>query len=282
MNVVGKRYSHAEFKSYLDGLSFSPWAKFVVVHNTNSPDLKLYRTWEARQGKYVNWTPEQWLRNLASYYAGKGWSGGPHVFIPPTPDTILVLNDFAHPGVHTPSWNRISFGVETVGEFESEDVPDSTRDNLVSALAIMHKRFGFNPTDFQLGVKGLHFHKEDHATTHKTCPGRKLVKADLVAAVARAMDAGAAKGEAPHTHDVPINSQEIDTSRLNAVELVSVYWMQAALNLWKPALKLKVNGDPNDPATVEAVRTFQASVNLRIDGVCAGVTRVALKKATAA
>lgn len=285
MHVVGRKFTHSQFKSYLAGLAFTPWAKFVVVHNTSSPDLALYKTWEARQGKYANWSPEQWLKNLASYYAGQGWSGGPHLCIPPTPDTILVLNDLAYPGVHTPSWNKNSYGVETVGEFEREAVPDSTRDNLVAALGIMHQHFNLDPASYQLGVRGLHFHKEDHATTHKSCPGKNLDKARLVSDVLRFMNPSASPSpapvEQPHAHDVPISSQEADTSRLNTVELISTYWLQAALNLWRPSLKLAVNGDPKSPATVEAVKIFQLSQSLTVDGVAGGVTRVALKRATA-
>lgn len=286
MNIIGKKFTHAEFKAYLDGLDFKPWAKFVVVHNTSSPDIALYNTWQARQGKFANWTAEQWLRNLSSYYAGMGWSGGPHLFIPPTPDTILVLNSLSVHGVHTPSWNSFSYGVETVGEFESEAFTDPTKANLIAALAMLHNRFDLDPVDYVLGGdtlatagKGLHFHKEDRATTHRTCPGKHMVKADLVQAVAAAMHVGATVDS--HTHDVPMASQEADTSRLNSVELTSIYWLQAALNLWRPSLRLIVNGNL-DEATKAAVRTFQSASNLTIDGIPAGVTRVAVKRATAA
>jgi len=284
MQIVGKKFTHAEFQSYLDNLSVSKWAKFVVVHNTSEPDIALYHQWEARQGKYANWTAEQWLRNLSSYYSSLGWSGGPHLFVPPTPDTILILNPLTTSGIHTPSWNTISLGVETVGEFEREPFDDPTRANLVFALAALHKKFGLNPVDFQLGVKGLHFHKEDHATTHKTCPGKNMVKIDLVSRVALAMNIVAPKPPVvpsdPHTHDVPLASQEADTSKLNSVELVSMYWLQAALNQWKPDLKLAVNGNRDTP-TINAIEAFQTSHGLVVDGVGGPVTRITIKHANA-
>jgi len=62
------------------------------------------------------------------------------------------------------------------------------KDNLIACLAILHSRIGLNPADFKLGVRGLHFHKEDVATTHKDCPGKNLIKADLVAAVVAHMN----------------------------------------------------------------------------------------------
>lgn len=286
MNLVARKFTHSEFKTYLDSLKITPWAKFVVVHNTSSPDIALYNTWQARQGRFANWTPEQWLHNLASYYSGMGWSGGPHLFIPPTPDTILVLNSLLVHGVHTPSWNSFSFGVETVGEFEREAFTDPTKDNLVTALAMLHTKMGFDPSNYQLGVKGLHFHKEDHATTHKTCPGKNMVKADLVHNVMVAMGKTPPTPVSvpivgdPHTHDVTIPAQEADTSKLNSIELISMYWMQAALNQWKPSLNLAVNGNHDTP-TEAAIRQFQISHNMNNDGIAGPVTRLAIKHANA-
>lgn len=281
MNIVARKFTHAEFKTYLDGLTISPWAKFVVVHNTSSPDIALYDTWQARQGRFANWSPEQWLKNLASYYAGLGWNGTPHLFIPPTPDTILVLNSLLVHGTHTPSWNSISFGVETVGEFEREAFVDPTKDNLVTTLAMLHAKMHFNPAEYQLGVKGLHFHKEDKNTTHKTCPGRNMVKDDLVRNVSIAMGKAPTPVAAdPHVHDVTLAAQEADTSHLNSVELVSIYWLQAALNQWSPSLHLAVNGNADTP-TGTAVRLFQTSHGLNVDGVGGPVTRLTLKHVNA-
>lgn len=279
MNIVGKKFTHAGFQTYLNSLTITAWAKFVVVHNTSSPDLALYRSWEARS----NWTAEQWLKNLASYYSGLGWSSGPHLFIPPTPDTILVLSPLTARGTHTPSWNKFSIGVETVGEFEREAFGGDSEKNLIAALAMLHKKFGFDPAHYVRGSSGLHFHKEDPATTHKTCPGKNLKKDTLVANVVAVM-AGKPKSPVaePHvsTHEIPLASQEVDTSRLNSVELMSVYWLQAALNLWSPSLNLVVNG-VRDTKTVTAIRLFQTSSGLVVDGVDGPVTRVALKKSTA-
>lgn len=280
MQIVARKFSHSEFETYLKSLVITPWAKFVVVHNTSVPDIALYKKWESREGKYKNWTPEQWLKNLMSFYANQGWNGGPHLFIPPTPDTILVLNSLAVRGTHTPSWNAFSYGVETVGEFEREPFDDPTRDNLVTALAMLHKRFNLLPDNFLLGVRGLHFHKEDEATTHKTCPGRNIVKASLVVRVLGAMRHDVAPAEIPHTHEVPIAAQEADTSNMNYVELSSIQWFQAALNQWDPSLELVITG-VRDTKTVDATKQFQISNNLVADGVAGPVTRAILKKLNA-
>lgn len=286
MQIVGRKFTHTEFQTYLENLTITPWAKFVVVHNTSVPDIALYRMWERREGKYKNWSAEQWLKNLASYYAGMGWRGGPHLFIPPTQNTILVLNSLLVRGTHSPSWNDFSLGVETVGEFEREPFIDPTKENLVAALAMLHKKFKLSPDNFSIGKSGLHFHKEDRATTHKTCPGKNIVKSELVSMVMARLNPNThatpiIKSADQSSHEVPVSSQEVDTSRLNSVELVSVYWLQAALNQWSPSLNLVVNG-VRDTKTVEALKLFQTSNGLKVDGVGGPVTRVALKKMNAA
>lgn len=284
MKVVARKFTHAEFKAYLNGLTIPNWAKFIVVHNTSSPDIKLYRDdWMKRPP--AKWTPEIWLRNLVSYYSGMGWQGGPHLFIPPQDDTILVLNSLLVPGTHTPSWNRFSIGVETVGEFERERFEDPTRANLVVALAALHEKLGLRPDGFQLGVRGLHFHKEDKATTHRTCPGRNMVKTDLVNRVLAVMGhdpVPAQPVEAPHTHDVPVSAQTADTAGMSMEELTSVKWLQAMLNRWNPALKLDVDGKIAPLGTYSqtraAVMKFQTVRHLVVDGIAGPVTRSNLKK----
>jgi hypothetical protein len=86
-------------------------------------------------------------------------------------------------GTHSPTWNSISWGVETVGEFQSDPFSGSIKDNLVAALAILHAAAGLQLLPYKRGARGLHFHKEDPNTTHKSCPGKNIVKADLIKAV---------------------------------------------------------------------------------------------------
>lgn len=281
MQIVARRFTHASFKSYLDGLRITPWAKFVVVHNTSAPDIKLYKDdWMKRPG----WTPEQWLRNLVSYYSGMGWNGAPHLFIPPQEDTILVLNSLLVHGTHTPSWNAISYGVETVGEFEREAFGDPTRANLVAALGMLHQKLSLEPLPFSLGVRGLHFHKEDVHTTHRTCPGRNMVKADLVNRVMAAMGSHIPIPDDPHTHDVPIASQEAPTAGMSIEELTSVKWLQAMLNRWGakgPVWELLTVDGVRGQKTTDATKAFQTAQHLVTDGVAGPVTRAALKKLTA-
>jgi len=178
--IVGKSFSANAFEAYVASLKFGLWRpKFVVVHNTSAPDLKTWNGWQTRKPPV---TDEKWAQNLVGYYRDQQhWFAGPHLFI--TPAGILAFSPLTTPGTHSPAWNSISWGVETVGEFEHEPFTGAVRDNLVAALAILHATAGISPLPYERGVRGLHFHKEDPKTTHKSCPGKNMVKADLVAAV---------------------------------------------------------------------------------------------------
>lgn len=178
--IVGKSFSPDGFADYVAKLQFGAWRpRFVVVHNTSAPDTKTWQGWQKRNPPI---TDEKWAQNLVGYYRdSQGWSSGPHLFV--TPSGILVFSPLTGPGTHSPSWNSISWGVETVGEFEKDAFDGPIKTNLVAALAVLHSAAGLSPRPYEVGVRGLHFHKEDVRTTHKSCPGRHIVKADLVAAV---------------------------------------------------------------------------------------------------
>jgi len=179
--IIGKSFETVDaFSTYVDSVAFNLWRpRFVVVHNTSAPDLATYAGWQTRK---VPVTDGQWMLNLQGYYRDQQhWQAGPHLFV--TPRSICAFTPLNVPGTHTPSWNSISWGVETVGEFEIDPFDNGVRDNLIGALGVLHLKAGLSPLPYQLGVRGLHFHKEDEATTHKTCPGKHMVKADLVVAV---------------------------------------------------------------------------------------------------
>lgn len=177
--IVGKCFTTADaFLDYLEGLHFSAWRpRFVTVHHTGSPDLKIWTGWQTRANPVSD---EQWLKNLAGYYGGLGWSSGPHFFV--TPKHICVLSPPTKRGVHAVSFNSVSWGVETVGDFDREKLEGPVRENLIGALAAMHIAAGLQPDPFQRGVRGLHFHRDD-PKTNKTCPGKNVSKASLVDAV---------------------------------------------------------------------------------------------------
>lgn len=175
--IIGRSFRPQEFDAYVATLTFSNWRpQFVVVHNTSEPRLS---QWHSTPGA-------QRMRNLESYYRdSQRWSGGPHLFI--ADDFIWVFTPLTTPGVHSPSWNAISWGVEMVGEFEEEAFSPGVRENTVDALVTLHACAGLNPAT-------LRFHKEDPKTTHKECPGKNVDKDDLISRVQERL-AGKESGE---------------------------------------------------------------------------------------
>jgi hypothetical protein len=75
-------------------------------------------------------------------------------------------------GVHSPSWNRISWGVELVGDYSIETMDPNLLANAISALATLHGSLGLDPTMLKL-------HREDPLTTH-LCPGNGISKASFI------------------------------------------------------------------------------------------------------
>ena len=220
---VGKSFTPDAFEAYIATVAFNVWRlRFVVLHNTSVPERS---TWDGWQERTRPITDEKWGRNLESYYKGEGWSGCPHLFV--TPKGILVMNHLNRGGVHTPSWNSISCGVETVGEFDRDPFTGSIRDNLVAALVILHATAGLQLLPYERGVRGLHLHKEDPKTTHRRCPGKNIVKADLIKAVQAEIvrrtigehpaDEGANIGIVRTAPDDPLNLREEPRGRAKIV-----------------------------------------------------------------
>lgn len=267
--IVGRGFNLADFQAYIDTVEFTGWRpSFVVVHNTSEPTQALYEQWQTRP----NWTGEQWLRNLESYYSGMGWPSGPHAFV--TEDKIWAFTPFTVPGTHSPAWNSRTWGIETVGEFMRESFDTGVRDNLVGTLAVLHSALGLNPADYKFGVSGIHFHKEDPVTTHKECPGVHIVKDDLVAAVVAKM----AEMHPGDHQNIPARVHEADTGQMTHDELNSITWLQQQLNAL--GNRLTVDGVAGS-ATKAAVEAFQRQNGLTVDGIAGPLTRAALKQAAA-
>ena len=142
---------------------------FVVLHNTANPTIA---EWHGASGA-------DRMKNLASYYRDHlGWHAGPHLFV--ADDLIWVFTPLTVPGINTPSWNDVSWGVEMVGNYQIESFTAGkgvkVRDNAVYAVAVLSKRIGLDSHSMKL-------HHEDPKTTHKGCPGVNVHKADFIARV---------------------------------------------------------------------------------------------------
>lgn len=160
--IVGKGFSPEAFTTYASGLAFGVWRpQFVVLHNTARPKLS---EWHSIPG-------EQRMKNLEAFYRDEQhWSAGPHLFI--ADDLVWVFTPLTVSGVHSPSWNSLSWGVEMVGDYNVEPFSQQVRENAVSALGTLHGLLGLDPHTLRL-------HKEDPKTTHD-CPGKNVDKADMI------------------------------------------------------------------------------------------------------
>lgn len=177
--IVGQSFTPDTFDAYVSQLKFDQWhPQFVVLHNTASPKLS---QWHGTPG-------EQRMKNLEAFYRDEQkWSAGPHLFV--ADDLIWAFTPLTTPGVHSPSWNSIAWGVEMVGDYNAEPFDDRVRDNAVAALASLHAAVGLDPATLKL-------HKEDPKTTHD-CPGKNVVKADMIARIATSLAARHAAETAP-------------------------------------------------------------------------------------
>lgn len=172
-SFVGQFLKMTEVKNYLDALHFGEWKPgFVTLHHTASPSLS-----QRPQGL----SPAH-ISNLRDYYRDeKGWSAGPHAFVDDR--GVWVFSRWSARGVHAVSFNKDSWGVEMLGDFDNESFDTGrgaqVRDNAVLLLSLMCQR---------LFVKAdtLRFHRDDPLTT-KTCPGMHVSKEDMVARVGALM-----------------------------------------------------------------------------------------------
>jgi|GEM_PF-1771207 hypothetical protein len=170
---VGKRFSVAEFKAHLQGISFTSSFRpeFVTLHHTASPSLA-----QRPQG-----FSDQHLQNLRHYYQEQlGWNGAPHLFIDDQAKPIIVFQRLDRRGVHAVSFNRNAWGIEMLGNFDSEN-PEAGRggkvvEHSIDALAEMCRKLG-------VGATTIRFHRDD-PRTNKSCPGRRIHKVDIEARVA--------------------------------------------------------------------------------------------------
>lgn len=202
---VGKCFAKLEdFTDYLKTITFDGWRpKYIVMHHTGAPDLATWRSYGSR-----SITDERWMSNLASYYGNEqfgangskikgAWSSGPHFFI--TPKNYCVLSLPEKPGTHAASFNRNSWGVECVGNFDGADRAEfvgTLRRFYTDGMAALHMRLNMRPDGFKKGSEGLHFHRDDPLTT-KTCPGTAVKKQEMVAEILKAMTALGGAGPEP-------------------------------------------------------------------------------------
>jgi len=167
--IVGKSFSPSAFDAYCHTLKWTTWRpSFIVLHNTGSPTLAQ---------RPAGLTHDHILNLEAFYRDTQHWSAGPHLFVDDL--QIWVFTPLTTSGVHSPSWNQVSFGIEMLGDYQSESFTSgrgkAVGANAVAAMATLSAILGLDPSTMKL-------HHEDRKTTHH-CPGDKVSKAAVIKAV---------------------------------------------------------------------------------------------------
>lgn len=270
---VGQIFTPDQFRAYVAGLLIPPWAKFVTMHGTGSPTLE----------QWMNGPPEaQRIVNLQRNYEQLGWTHGPHLFC--TPTDIIVFQDLRGRGTHASCWNLDSPGIETTGNWNTEDFNSGlgaqVRDNFVYAAAVLHNHLGLRPDGYVLGKSGLHLHRDCKKDGHFECPhaddgSPKFSKDDIVQRIL-------AKMAALSGQPVPVLAAPRPITTLPLVAPIgSVAWVQARLNalgILTDGKPLNVDGD-RGPLTVKATETFQSVHGLSASGAVDSATLAALEAA---
>ena len=164
--IIGKSFTAEEFDSYCHTLQWTAWRpSFLVVHNTGAPSL-------AQRPK--GFTKQHMLNFEAFYRDQQKWKAGPHLFV--DDKKIWVFTPLTVSGTHSPSWNKVSLGLEMLGDYERESFSNGrglrVRENTVAALATLCAILGFDPATTRV-------HREDPLTTH-ACPGKNARKLELI------------------------------------------------------------------------------------------------------
>jgi hypothetical protein len=267
-NFEGKPYTREEFAAHVAGLSFDAWKpQFVTLHNTGSPTLQQWRDGGT--------TPAQRIMNLQRYYeVNEHWHAGPHLFI--DQEHIWGFTDLTVPGVHASCFNRVSIGIEMVGDYGSEAFDPQVRDNAVFALAALHDKLGIRPDGLVYGKSGLHFHVDCRRDGH-ACPGKHVDRSDMVARVLVAMRLGApAAPSPPATPRARVKPPIPGGVLCKGMSGPEVARLQAVLDFFGASVDVD---DGFGWKTEDALRAFQKRSGLTPDGIYGAATRQAMEAA---
>jgi hypothetical protein len=179
-----RAYTPDEFLHFVGSLEWNGWRpNFVTLHNTGVPTLAMWLG--------SSYAAKERIESQGHYeHDILHWHSGVHLFV--APNLIWNLCELTQEGVSVSCWNHLTLGIEMIGDYATEAFNSGAgaqvRDNAVAAMAILHRRLSLRPDQYCMGVRGLHFHKEC-SRDHHDCPGRNVVKADVVARVLAKMEA---------------------------------------------------------------------------------------------
>jgi len=181
MQTINRMLNKKDFDLYVNEKSFG------VVKPTS---IILHHTWKPQ---VQDWKGQKTIDGLKTYYEGKGWSAGPHLFI--GSDGIWLFTDMYKVGIHASEGNatyvnkitgkevkgfmgvegngtmllklkEYSIGIEMVGDYDTVKPSGAILDNTLFVIKTLMARLGIDNDH-------IFFHRDFDP---KTCPGAAVTK----------------------------------------------------------------------------------------------------------
>lgn len=126
------------------------WVRGVTIHHT----------WKPTE---ADWRGARTMEGLKRFYAAKGWSAGPHLFV--APDGIWGGTPLGVKGIHAGVCNATSIGIEIVGNFDAEPWSNPLAARLYPLFVTLLQWLRADETN-------LRGHRE--CLNNKSCPGAAI------------------------------------------------------------------------------------------------------------
>ena len=150
--IINQRLSLDEFRAYVKAYNFGTLpANKIVVHHTWRPTKE-------------QWGGQRSILGLKSYYEGKGWPAGPHLFV--AEDGIWLFSPMRQNGIHAGNLNDRSIGIEVVGDYDQQVWSGQTKNNALGVINSLKERLGVTNDR-------IYFHRD---VSSKSCPGHAITK----------------------------------------------------------------------------------------------------------
>jgi len=137
------------------------WAKGAVIHHTWKPEVS-------------QWRGQSTYNGILNYYKAKvpQWTSAPHLFIvtgspDPLNDGIWQMTPLNLKGTHAGAWNSSHWGIEVVGNYDSQTWSDSTKTLVYDAVIAL-----FMWKSITVNRQSVVGHRE--TGSKKTCPGKSI------------------------------------------------------------------------------------------------------------
>lgn len=157
---INRMLTIAEWREYVASYDFGELKPTrLVLHHTYRPDE-------------TSWRGLTTMRGIQKFYAGKGWTAGPHIFA--APDGIWLATPMSQIGIHAGAGNGslakgwYSIGLEMVGYFDKVLPSGKVWEHSLAVMGELSRRLNIPPRQL------ISFHRD--YTNQKSCPGWTVTK----------------------------------------------------------------------------------------------------------